>query len=390
MSGLPVDLPGGSDLRAFRAEVRDWLAQNLPAELKVPYLRDPTGASGAELEKRLRWQSILHAGGWAAVHWPAEYGGRDVGMLEHAVFLAECAAARAPEPANVIGLSMVGPTLIEHGTVGQLALLPPILSGEQMWCQLYSEPEAGSDLGMIRTHGTRVAGGWSVSGQKVWCSWAAVADRGMLLARTAAGRLDGLTCFLIDMHAPGVRVRPMRQISGDEHFCEVFLDEVQVLEDQVVGAPGAGWAVATTTLTHERTTAIFARHGATVDAAELLLTLLGRGSVADVLCDRAAKLWTDAQLLRLSAYRGLSELGTGDLPAALYLQRLAWGVANKAIFDLAADITSEPSVRDEVSAGELAAWQKLFLASQGWTIGGGTSEIQRNMLASRVLRMARA
>jgi alkylation response protein AidB-like acyl-CoA dehydrogenase len=387
---LPVELPGGSQLTAFRTEIRDWLALNLPADLKVPPLRDPTGASGAEFTKRLRWQSILHTGGWAAVHWPTEYGGRGAGLVEHAVFLAECAEAHAPEPANVIGLSMVGPTLIEHGTKAQPACLPLILSGEQMWCQLYSEPDAGSDLGMIRTAATRVNGGWSVSGQKIWCSWAAVADRGMLLARSAPGRLDGLTCFLIDMHAPGVDVRPMRQISGDEHFCEVFLDEVYVPDSQVVGEPGAGWTVATTTLTHERTTAIFARHGATIDAADQLAALLERGPVPEPLRDRAARLWSDAQLLRLTAYRGLSEIRSDNLPAALFIQRLAWGRTNKAVFDLAIDVISEPPLLDQVSPDERADWNKLFLASQGWTIGGGTSEIQRNMLASRVLRMARS
>jgi alkylation response protein AidB-like acyl-CoA dehydrogenase len=218
---LRADLATTPELIEFRDELRVWLDRHLTDEFKSDPLADPTGAEGEAFERRRAWQRVLHGGGWVGVHWPAEYGGRGATLAEYALFLVTCGEAGAPEPINVIGLNMVGPTLIEHGTPEQQALLADMLSAETIWCQLFSEPEAGSDLGAIKTRARRQADGrWVVSGQKVWTSLGPRADLGLLLARTgkAPTGFRGLSCFVVDMHAPGVTVRGLRQMGGQTHL----------------------------------------------------------------------------------------------------------------------------------------------------------------------------
>ena len=386
---LRADLASTPRLAAFRDELRAWLDKHLIDEFKSEPLADPTGAEGEAFERRRAWQRVLHQGGWIGVHWPAEYGGRGATLAEYALFLVTCGEAGAPEPINVIGLNMVGPTLIEHGTPQQQTLLGHILSAETIWCQLFSEPEAGSDLGAIKTRARhRDDGSWVVSGQKVWTSLGPAADLGLLLARTgeAPTGFRGLSCFVVDMQAPGVTVRGLRQMGGQTHFSEVFLDDVVLAPDAIIGQENDGWAVATNTLGHERTTAILSRHASTINAAAALLSLAGRPEVRPSDRDAALSAWIDAQLFRLNGYRGVAAASRGEPSPAGWTQRMHWGLLNRRLFETAALLRGADAL---LLAGEDDAWGSLLLASRGWTIGGGTTEIQRNMLAEKILGLPR-
>jgi alkylation response protein AidB-like acyl-CoA dehydrogenase len=386
---LRADLATTPDLVAFRGELRRWLDRYLTDEFKTDPLADPTGAEGPEFERRRAWQRVLHQGGWVGVHWPAEYGGRGASLAEYALFLVTCGEAGAPEPVNTIGLNMVGPTLIEHGTPQQQALLPGILSADTIWCQLFSEPEAGSDLGAIRTRARRRPDGtWVVSGQKVWTTLGPEAHMGLLLARTgeAPTGFRGLSCFVVDMRSPGVTVRGLRQLGGQTHFSEVFLDDVALPADAVIGQPDDGWGVATNTLGHERTTAILSRHASTTHFASALLGLAGRTGAREADRDRAVAAWVEAQLFRLNGYRGVAAAVRGEHSPAAWTQRMQWGLLNRRLHETAALLRGADAL---LLDGDDDPWGTLLLASRGWTIGGGTTEIQRNMLGEKILGLPR-
>lgn len=395
---LRAELANTAALARFRDDLRHWLDRHLTEEFRGPRVRgvpeetalsDPTGSEGDAFERRRAWQRVLHEGGWAGVHWPAEYGGRGATLAEYALFLVTCGEAGAPEPVNQIGLNMVGPTLIDHGTTGQRALLPGILSADTIWCQLFSEPEAGSDLGAIKARARRRPdGGWMVSGQKVWTSLGPTADLGFLLARTGdtPTGFRGLSCFIVDMHAPGVTVRGLRQMGGQTHFSEVFFDDVVIPTWALVGREGEGWSVATNTLGHERTTAILSRHATTMSYASGLLGLAGRVGVAPAVRDRALADWVEAQLFRLNGYRGVGAAIDGENSPASWTQRMQWGLLTRRLFETAAALRGAEAL---LLAGEDDPWGTLLLASRGWTIGGGTTEIQRNMLAEKILGLPR-
>jgi alkylation response protein AidB-like acyl-CoA dehydrogenase len=386
---LRADLANTAELVRFRDDLRRWLDGHLGEEFKSDPLSDPTGSEGEAFERRRAWQRVLYEGGWVGVHWPAEYGGRGSTLAEYALFLVTCGEAGAPEPVNQIGLNMVGPTLIDHGTGEQRALLPGILSADTIWCQLFSEPEAGSDLGAIRARARRQPdGSFVVTGQKVWTSLGPMADLGLLLARTgeASTGFRGLSCFVVDMHAPGVTVRGLRQIGGQTHFSEVFFDDVVVPSGALVGEAGNGWSVATNTLGHERTTAILSRHATTMSYASAVLGLAGRAGVAPRDRDRAVADWIETQLFRLNGYRGLAAAIGGDTSPATWTQRMQWGLLNRRLFETAAALRGADAL---VLTGEDDHWGTLLLASRGWTIGGGTTEIQRNMLAEKILGLPR-
>ncbi|HEY3239681.1 MAG TPA: acyl-CoA dehydrogenase family protein [Acidimicrobiia bacterium] len=388
---LRADLAGTPQLRALREELSAWLGEHLTDEFRSPGLADPTGAEGDVFERRRAWQRVLHSGGWVGIHWPAAHGGRSAGLMEHAVYLLECAAAGALEPVNTIGINMVGPTLIEHGTDDQLALLPRILSADAIWSQLFSEPEAGSDLGAIATRARPTDdGGWVVTGQKVWTSWGTVADLGLLVARTGDKGFRGLSCFVLDMHSPGITVRGLRQMSGDTHFAEVFLDDVVLPPGSLIGKENEGWTVASTTLAHERTTAILSRHATTLAAAAKMLELAGRPGTPPATRDRALAVWSEAQVFCLNGYRGVAETARGGSSPATWLQRMQWGLVTREIFETAQSLRGGAALlADDPDDPDAADWCRLLLASRGWTIGGGTTEIQRNMLGEKVLGLPR-
>ena len=242
-----MDLTLSPNEQAFRDELRGWLADNHPGE-------EPTGDE-AGFEFRKEWQRKLHAQGYAGLSWPEEYGGRGATLIEQAIFGEEMARAKAPGPANVLGLVMGGPVVIAHGTDEQKQrYLEPILSAEEIWCQGFSEPEAGSDLASLKTKAVKDGDEWVVTGQKVWTTLAHEAKWCMLVARTDqdAPKHKGLTYFLMDMEQDEVQVRPLHQITGEAEFNELFIEEARIPDANVIGGVGNGWGVAITTLMHER------------------------------------------------------------------------------------------------------------------------------------------
>jgi len=374
-----LDLSPSPSETAFREELRAWLAEHHPGP-------SPPGEA-AGFEHRRNWQRTVHARGWAGLTWPQEYGGAGASLVEQAIFSEELARAGAPQLANVLGLTMGGPTVIAHGTEAQKArFLAPILSADEIWCQGFSEPGAGSDLAALRTRAVREDGGYRVSGQKVWTTYAHNAKWCMLLARTNpdAPKHRGLTYFLLDMEQDGVEARPLRQITGEAEFNELFLDGAWIPDDGVVGGVDRGWSVAITTLMHERAGLAFTLQ---VDVQIALRQLIDRAREqgADPLVrDRLAQLWIEAQVLRLTAYRGLTRMRDGAPGPEGSLGKWHWAEVNQALTELAIELGGPAAqLGDDL-------WAHRWLRARANSIEGGTTEILKNIVAERVLGLPRA
>ncbi|MEK7387223.1 MAG: acyl-CoA dehydrogenase family protein [candidate division NC10 bacterium] len=385
-----------SDDLAFRDGLRAWLARHWQEDWAKMRRRFP---SQDEMFVFLReWQRRLFDAGYVGLSWPREYGGRGATIMQQAILYEEMARARAPELPNVIGLDMAGPALITHGTEAQKQKhLPRILSGEQIFCQGFSEPSAGSDLAALQTRAAREDGGFVIDGQKVWTTYAQYAEWCILLARTdpAAPKHKGLTFFLVDMHAPGVTVRPLRQISGEPEFNEMFFDNVRVPVENVVGRVNGGWEVAITTLMFERgprtiSRQLHLRH-ATDAALELARKTERAGAPASadpVIRQRLAQLVIDTEALRFSNLRALTRMLRGEPPGAEgSAAKLFWSEAVQRALELMLELEGPYALLTQGSdrAIEDGYWQQRFLRSRGDTIAAGTSEINRNILAERVL-----
>ena len=390
-----MDLTFNEHETEFRNELRAWLALNPPGGT-------PDG-DGHDRYAWLRdWQRRLHEGGWAGVDWPVEYGGRGATLTQSAIFFEELARARAPLPVNVLGLLLGGPTLMRWGTAEQKErFLPPILSAEEIWCQGFSEPDAGSDLASLKTHAVRDGDDWVVTGQKVWTSGAQYSKWCMLVARTdlEAPKHKGLTYFLMDMEQDQVQVRPLRQITGEAEFNEVYITEVRVPDADRIGEVGEGWRVAMTTLMNERTTI-----GGGGGAPER-----GSGAIAEAVRiwqeeapvrepaarDRLVKLWIEAEALRLTNIRASQNRKAGNPGPEGSIAKLMFAEVNKRIYELCLDLLGPSAMvgydftmKRAESLGLVgpAGWsRKMFLRSRANSIEGGTSEIQRNILGERVL-----
>jgi alkylation response protein AidB-like acyl-CoA dehydrogenase len=390
-----MDLRASDDEARLRAEVREWLRTNLPWEYGQG-LPPRFDSLADEVDFGRRWQAMLAAGRWVGVAWPEEYGGRGAGPVEHFVVTEELARARAPELVGRIGINLVGPTLLARGTDDQKARwLPQILSAEQLWCQLFSEPGAGSDLTSLTTRATPAEGGFVLSGQKVWTSYAQFADWGVCLARTDpdAPRSRGISYLVVDMRAPGVEVRPLRQITDEAEFNEVFFSDVFVPDDQLVGPLNEGWQVANATLSHER--GINPRqlviHVQLVE--ELLRLALARGGFDDPrLRRRLAQGVAEVRLFQLHNWRTLSRLAKGREPGPEgSLLKLYWSEMSKRLHDtvLAVLGPAGPLWRGATENPGDGAWQRSWLYYQASSIWAGTNEIQRNVIGERVLGLPR-
>ncbi|MBV9821317.1 MAG: acyl-CoA dehydrogenase family protein [Actinobacteria bacterium] len=374
------------DERSFRAELRDWLGANLPAEGS----RSP---GPAELRA---WSRSLYQAGYAGLTWPAEHGGRGLSPAYQAIYAEESARAGAPDHVNVIGLNMVGPTIVRYGTTEQQArFLPGILSGETIFCQGFSEPDAGSDLAAVRTRAEATPDGYLVNGEKVWSSYAHLADHCLLLVRTdpVSAKHKGLTCLLLDMRAPGVEVCPLRELSGDTDFNQVVLTDVLVPRDSVLGPVGEGWRVAMTTLAHERGTfgiTLTSRLAAELD--RLVETVRTLGADRDPLVRKEiAELHVQLQGLRFTGYRALAELRrTGEPGAESSILKLGWSIANQRLTALALRVLGPEAALTGPDAFWNGYWQQQQLRSRTNTIEGGTSEILRGIVAERVLGLPRS
>ncbi|HEY1688937.1 MAG TPA: acyl-CoA dehydrogenase family protein [Solirubrobacteraceae bacterium] len=378
-----MDLTFTASESAFRDELRTWLAENPPGP-------EPVGDEEAHFAWRRQWQRRLYDAGWAAVHWPTQYGGRGVGVVESAIFFEELGRANAPLPANVLGLLLGGPTLMLWGDDAQKErYLAPILSCEEIWCQGFSEPDAGSDLAAVKTKAVRDGDVWRVTGQKVWTSIAQHAKWCMLLARTdnQAAKHKGLTYFLLDMQQEGVQVRPLRQITGESEFNELFLDGAVVPHENLLGGEGNGWRVALTTLMNERAGLAFflqVRMRQLLD--RLIVQARERGRLGDpLLADRLVGLHMKSEALRLTAYRGLTAIEKYGQPGPEgSLTKWMWSQANQELCQLAVDVLGPEALR------EGAPWAYELLRSRGNTIEGGTTEILKNIVAERVLGLPKA
>jgi alkylation response protein AidB-like acyl-CoA dehydrogenase len=376
-----VDLTPSPSEQAFRDELRAWLEANHPGP-------EPEG-DVAGFEFRRAWQRALHDAGWAGVSWPKEYGGRGATLVEQAIYNEELARAQAPSTANVLGLSMGGPTLIAHGTEEQKRrYLEPILSADEIWCQGFSEPEAGSDLASLKTRAVRDGDEWVVTGQKVWTTLAHHAKWCMLVARTDpdAPRHQGLTYFLMDMEQDAVQVRPLRQITGEAEFNELFIEEARIPHENILGGEGNGWAVAITTLMHERATLAFGLQiRVRITLAELLDDARQSGAAVDpVIRDRLAQLYIESEVLRLNALRGLSAIMRTGVPGPEgSLGKWQWADVNQALTELAVELRGPRAVLDD------ERWTYRFLRARANSIEGGTTEILKNIVAERVLGLPR-
>ncbi len=370
-----MDLTDNAAEASFRDELRAWLAANPAGDA-------PVGDEDAHYDWRRGWQRRLADGGWAAVHWPAEHGGRGATLTQSAIFYEELARAGAPLPANVLGLLLAGPTIMAWGTPEQQDRhLVPILTAEEIWCQGFSEPDAGSDLAALKTRAVKDGDEWVVTGQKVWTSMAQYAKWCMLVARTdpeAPKKHQGLTYFLMDMEQDGVEIVPLKQITGESEFNELFLEEARVPHENIVGGEGNGWPVAITSLMHERAGLAFALQVRVQVALRELRDLIREAGLDGdpVIRQRFGQLVAEANVLRLTAYRGLTRAAPGPEGS---LGKWHWAEVNQFLTELAMDVAPAD-----------ARWQHRFLRARANSIEGGTTEILRNIVAERVLGLPRA
>lgn len=377
-----MDLTFSPEEIQFRDELRAWLADNNPGE-------EPRGDEGEVFEFRRNWQRTLFEGNWGAVHWPVEYGGRDATLMQSAIFFEELGGVGAPLPANVLGLLLAGPTIMSWGTDAQKdRYLAPILSAEEVWCQGFSEPEAGSDLAAVKTKAVRDGDEWVVEGQKVWTSGAQFAKWCMLVARTdpEASKHKGLSYFLMDMEQEEVQVRPLVQMTGESEFNELFIEGARIPHENMLGGEGDGWNVALTTLMNERSGLGFFLQ---VRLRQMLDRLIAEakenGTLEDPLIEQAlGDLHVRTETLRLLAYRGLSSIEQYGQPGPEgSLTKWLWSESNQMLAQLAVSVRGVDSLMD----GD--PWAYELLRSRGNSIEGGTTEILKNIVAERVLGLPR-
>ena len=372
-----MDLSLTTEEQAFRDEIRAWLEANHPGP-------SPTGDQ-AEFEFQRGWQKKLHAGGWAGISWPKEYGGRGATLIEQSIASEEMARAKVPRPANVLGLVMGGPVVIAHGTEEQKErYLDPILSGEEIWCQGFSEPESGSDLASLKTRAVKENGGWRVTGQKVWTTLAHEAKWCMLVARTdqEAPKHKGLTYFLMDMEQDEVEVRPLVQITGEPEFNELFIENAYIPDENIVGGEGNGWMVAITTLMNERAgLGASAALGLSTALDELIEFAKERGVADDpIVRDKVARLKIGIEGLRLGAMRALTQTMKVGIPGPEgSIAKLQWSSTNQALTELAIEVGGADALAKD------SVWSYRFLRSRANSIEGGTSDVLKNIVAERVL-----
>ncbi|MER5483817.1 acyl-CoA dehydrogenase family protein [Streptomyces sp. NPDC002812] len=374
-----MDLNHAADVEAFRAEARDWLAAHVPAT-PLPSLETREGFAAHR-----EWEALLHSARWSVVSWPEEYGGRGVDIEHWLVFEEEYWASGAPGRVSQNGINLLAPTLFDHATDEQRArVLPSMASGEVIWAQAWSEPESGSDLASLTSRAVRTEGGWLLSGQKTWSSRAAFADRAFGIFRTdpdAPKPHQGLTYLMFDLHAPGVTVRPIGRLDGKPAFAELFLDEVFVPDADVIGEPGQGWRIAMSTTGNERGLTLRAP-GRFLAAADRLVELWqSHGDPADTaLRDRVADAVVGARAYQLFTWANASRFAAGEtIGAESSLNKVFWSQYDIALHESALDLLGPDA---ELADGE---WAEPWIFSLAGPIYAGTNEIQRDIIAERLL-----
>ena len=376
-------------MSGFREEVAVWLAEHLTGEF-APLVG--TGGPGREhenVELRMAWEKELAAGGWVGLAWPTEVGGRGCSIEEQVVFYEEYAKAGGPARINHLGEQLAGPTIIAFGTQEQKdRFLPGILAGTELWCQGYSEPNAGSDLAGVRTKATLIDGEWHVHGQKTWTSLAHLAQWCFVIARTdpSSSRHKGLSFLLVPMDQPGVEVRPIIQLTGTSEFNEVFFDDARTAADNVVGEPGDGWKVAMGLLAFERGVSTLGQQvGFTREYADILELARSNDSF-EKHQGELVDAWASLQVLKHQALRTLSSDATTSTGVEANVNKLLWAPWHKKLGELAVKVAGPSAM---LTDGELTPLQNLFLFTRSDTIYGGSSEIQRNVIAERLWKLPR-
>ena len=386
----------------FRDEVRDWIDENIPGDFGTeawPKPEDPRELMAVTRD----WMKTLHEGGWVGVDWPKEYGGRAVTSIEQFIWQEEISHHVTPQPVNSIGVGMAGPTIMGHGTDEQKErYLEKILSGEEIWCQGFSEPNAGSDLAALKTSAIDNGDHYVVSGQKTWTSVAQIAHWCILLVRTdsTGSRHAGMTYLLVDMRAPGVEVRPLVQITGDPEFNEVFFNEVKVPKENVLGGEGNGWMVAITTLMHERMNIAAMLYGhirRTLDDVVKLTKQIKRNgkslSEDPIIRQKLAYYHANVETQRLNNLRMRAHASASQDPGPIgSIFKLIWCKANMDLLELAVDILGPYAELMPGSDGHnelIDIWMRSWLRSRANSIEGGTSEILKNITGERVLGLPR-
>jgi alkylation response protein AidB-like acyl-CoA dehydrogenase len=406
-----MDFAYTADDEAFRAALVEWLDENLPKFLaEHPHGEadgdDPAGAGSsgvmAAMERRRAWQRKLSEGRWAAISWPAEWGGRDATVTQNVIYSETMATYRTPGIYNANGLWQIGPMIIRWGTDEQKQRwIPNILNADDHWCQGFSEPEAGSDLANLRTLAVRDGDHYVLNGQKIWISSAHVAKWGLFLVRTdpdaiAEGRKhDGITALIIDLDTPGIDVRPIRDIAGEEMFCEVFFDDARIPVDHRLGGEGEGWLVAMGTLGSERvgTAGLAIGMRADLDAMINLAKAVNPGALDDPeIRQRVARAHTDIEYTKLLNYRALSKILRNEKNwPEVPLAKLQWSHLAQTLAELAVDLLGPAGMMskggpDAVDGG---AWNRLYVFQRYTSIGAGTTEVQKNIIADKAIKLPR-
>jgi alkylation response protein AidB-like acyl-CoA dehydrogenase len=384
--------------QSFRDEVRSWLTKNLPKDWssKVQAASDVPREEAYDFLRQ--WQRKMYDAGFVGLTWPKESGGRGLTFMEEMILQEEMALAKAPPVLNILAVGMAGPTINAYGTEEQKKRYPPkMLSCEEIWCQGYSEPNSGSDLAALQTRAVKDGDHYVINGQKVWTSLAHIADWMMLLARTdpAAPKHKGITYFLLDMHAPGVTVKPLKQITGDAEFNEVYFDNVRIHESQILGGLNNGWAVGLTTLMYERLALGFGLQVRLRIALDGLVDLARRSSKNGVpaskdpvMRQKLAQMWIDTEVFKYTGARAITKLLKGELPGPeASTGKMMWVEGHQRLQELAMELEGPYAqlMKGSRWAVENGLWQYGFLRSRANSIEGGTTEIQKNIIGERVL-----
>jgi alkylation response protein AidB-like acyl-CoA dehydrogenase len=388
---MPAGLRFSPEDEAFRGQARQWLKQSLVGEFAPLVGRGGPGDEHEVFEPRHAWERKMGRDGWTCLGWAREHGGRGCSLVQQVIFLEEYARARAPGRVGHIGEGLIGPTIALFGTDAQKKrFLPGIVSGEELWCQGYSEPNAGSDLANVQTRAVREGGEWVVTGQKIWTSHAQWADWCFVLCRTnpEAPKHKGLSYLLVPMRQKGVEVRPIRQLTGTSEFNEVFFDGARTPADHVVGEIDGGWQVAMATLAFERGASTLGQQlGFENELREVVDAARANGASRDPsIRQRLAQAWIELRIMRVHALRTLGLAADGKLGREAMVSKLYWSSWHRGLGELAMDVLGADGVLEDARNQRL---QRLFLFSRADTIYAGSSEIQRNLIGERALGLPR-
>jgi alkylation response protein AidB-like acyl-CoA dehydrogenase len=386
-----VDLRFSAEDEAFREEARAWLTEKLQGEFVVVRGRGGPGDEHSLFDERLAWERALGAAGWTGISWPKEYGGRGLSLTQQVIFYEEYARADGPGRVGIVNEGLLGPTIIAFGTDDQKRrFLPSILKGEEIWCQGYSEPNAGSDLANVQTRAELDGDEWVIDGQKVWTSLAHWADWCFVLCRTdrdAQPKHRGISYLLVPMRQPGIEIRPIVQITGTSEFNEVFFDGARTARDNVVGDVNGGWKVAMGTLAFERGASTLGQQlGFENELQRIIAAGRANGRLDDpVLRQRVADAWIGLNIMRMNALRSMSAFEKSDLTPLTAVHKLYWASFHRGLGELAVDVLGMDATIVDEGSYEKSAAQRMFLYTRADTIYGGSNQIQRNVIGERSL-----